>query len=139
MPNVRRWHRDELGEAPIAIDANDLRVRADVRVARAAEQASSVDDVALRRHAISLVNVGDETADLDHLAGELVPDDDRRLDASLRPRIPVVDMHVGAAYARAPDANEDFVVADRRFRNVFQLETRSSRGLHKRFHACFAP
>ena len=117
VPDVRRRHRDVLGEAAVAVHADDFRVRADVRVAGAAEQAASVDDVALRGHAIALVDVGDETADSHDVAGELVPDDDRRLDAPLRPVVPVVDVHVGAAHAGAPDANQDFVVADRRFGN----------------------
>ena len=62
VPDVGRRHRDVLGEAAVAVDADDLRVRADVRVARAAEQAASVDDVSFRRYAIALAHVGDELA-----------------------------------------------------------------------------
>ena len=88
MPDVRRRHRDVLGEAAVAIDADDLRVRADVRVAGAAEQAAPVDDVSFRRHAIAFAHVGDERADLHDLAGEFVADDDRRLHASAAPTRP---------------------------------------------------
>ena len=135
MPDVRRRHRDVLGEAAVAIDADDLRVRADVRVARAAEQAASVDDVSFGGHAIAFAHVGHELPDLHDVAGELVADDDRRLDASLRPRVPIVDVHVGAAHAGAPHANQHFVVADRRLGNVLEDESRTGRRFHQRFHA----
>ena len=124
MPDVRRRHRDVLGEASVAIDADDLRVRADVRVAGAAEQAASVDDVSFGRHAIAFFHVGDELADLHDFAGELVADDERRLHASLRPRVPVVDVHVGAADAGAPHANQNFIVSNGRLGNVLQTESR---------------
>ena len=104
MPDVRRRHRDVLGETAVAIDADDLRVRADVRVAGAAEQASAVDDVAFGGHAIAFAHVGDEAADLHDFAGELVADDDRRFHAPLRPRVPIVDVNVGAADAGATHA-----------------------------------
>ena len=59
------------------------------------------------------------------------------LHAALRPRIPVVDVHVGAAHAGAPHANQNFIVADRRLRNVFEHEAGARGRLHQRFHvAC---
>ena len=63
VPDVRRRHRDVLGEAAVAVDADDACVRADVRVAGAAQQAASVDDVALGGHAVAFAHIGDELAD----------------------------------------------------------------------------
>ena len=118
VPDVRRGHRDVLGEASVAVDADDLRVRADVRVARAAEQATSVDDVSFGRDAVAFLHVGDEASDLHDIAGEFVSDDERRLATALRPRVPVVDVHVGAADAGAPHTDQDFVVSDPRLRDI---------------------
>ena len=81
-------HRDVLGEASVAIDADDLRVRTDVGVSGAAEQAASVDDVSLGGHAIAFLHVGDELADLHDVAGELVADDERRLARARAPSRP---------------------------------------------------
>jgi hypothetical protein len=139
VPHVRRRHGDVLGEAAVAIDADDARVGADVRIARAAEQAAAVDDVPFGGHAIAGVHVGDEPSDLDDFAGELVADDDRRLHAALCPRIPVVNVHVGAAHAGAPHPNEHFVFSDCRLGNVAEFEPRSRRWFHQRFHARVAP
>src|SRR6185437_4823350 len=135
----RRRHRDVFGEAAVAVDADDLRVRTDVGVAGATEEAASVDDVPFGGHTIALVYVGHEAADLHDIAGELVADDDRWFDAALRPGVPAVDVDVGAADTGAPDANQDFVVSDRRLRNVFQHEPAACRCFDQRFHARVAP
>ena len=113
MPDVRCRHRDVLGEASVAIHADDPRVRADVRIARAAEQTSTIDDVALGRDAIALAHVRDELADLYDVAGELVADDERRLHATARPLVPLVDVHVGAAHAGATYSNQHLIIANR--------------------------
>jgi hypothetical protein len=52
-----------------------------------------------------------------------VPDDERRLAASLRPRVPVVDVDVGAADSRATDANKNFVLTDPWLRDILEFET----------------
>src|SRR5436190_1991283 len=139
MPDVRRGHCDVFSEASVAIDADDLRVWADVRVSSSAKQTTAVDDVALGGDAISLAHVGDETADLRHFARELVSDDDWWFHAALRPRIPVVDVHVSAAHAGASYANQNFIVPDGRHGNVFENETRGRGCFHQRFHARVAP
>src|SRR3954471_19525885 len=104
MPDVRRRHRDVLGEAPVAVDADDARVRTDVRIAGATEQAATIDDVSFGRDAITLLHIGDEIADLYDFAREFVADDEGRLAAALRPGIPFVDVYVGAADTSAANA-----------------------------------
>ena len=53
----------------------------------------------------------------------------------LRPRVPIVDVHVGAADAGAAHLDQHFVVANRRLGNVLQNEARGRRLLHQRFHS----
>jgi hypothetical protein len=90
-----------------------------VSVAGSAEQTPSVHDVALCRDAISLLDVGDQTTHLHHVAREFVSDYEWRLAASLRPGVPVVDVNVGAAYPRATHPYQNFILADPRLRDVF--------------------
>src|SRR5689334_12672848 len=125
MPDVCRGHRDVFGEASIAIDADDLRVWTDMRVAGATQQASTVDNMSFSGDAITFAYVGDEFADLNDVTGEFVSDDDGRFHASLRPRVPVVDVYVGSAHAGAAHANQNFIVSNRWLRDVLQNETRS--------------
>ena len=80
-------------------------------------------------------NVGHQLPDLCHLSRELMTDDERRLAAPLRPIVPFVDMHVGAAYTRAPDTDQHFVVADRGNRNVLQHEAWTGGLLYEGFHS----
>jgi hypothetical protein len=135
VPDVRRRHRDVLGKTSVAIHADDLRVRADMGVAGPAQQASAVDDVALGGDAIAFAHVGDELACAHDLAGEFMADDERRLHAPLRPCVPVVDVHVGAADAGALHANQNFIVSNGGFGNVAECEPRCCRCFHERFHA----
>src|SRR5687768_8809506 len=120
MPDVHGRHRDVLGEAPITIDANDPRKRTYMRISRATQQAAAIHDVSFGGHAIALSHVRYKLTHLHHVTGELVPHDDRRLHASTRPIIPLVDMDVGAAYPRPPHANQHFVVAYRGNRHVLE-------------------
>src|SRR5690606_24842606 len=122
VPDVGRRHGDVLGEAAVAVDADDPRVRADVGVPGAAQRAAAADDVPLRRHPVADVDVGHQGAHLRHVAGELVADGEWRTAAPLRPGVPVVDVDVGAADAGAPDADQHLVVADLRLGNVGERE-----------------
>jgi hypothetical protein len=79
--------------------------------------------VSLRRDAVSFLHIGDQAAHLDHIARELMTDDKRRLASSLRPRVPVVDVYIGAADSRAPDTNENFVLTDPGLRDILEFET----------------
>src|SRR5436190_7908356 len=135
MPDVGRGHRDVFREAAIPIHADDLRVRAYMRVARATQQASAVDDMPLGGHPVTVTHIRHETAHLHHFAGELVADDDRWTNAPHRPRVPFIDVHVRAAHAGATYADQHFVVANSRLRHVLQHETGTCRLLHQRFHS----
>src|SRR5437763_10204890 len=104
MPDVGCRHRDIFGEAPVTVDADDFRIWTHVCVARATEQASSIDDVTFRRHAIALAHIGDERSHLHDLAGELVTDDEWRHASAACPRVPFVNVDVSAAHSGSPHA-----------------------------------
>ena len=112
VPDVRDRQDDLLGERAVALDAEADRVRAEVPAAGPAVAAAAADDVALAADDVAGREVADVAADLEHLADELVADDERRLDRLLGPRIPVGDVEVGAADAGLVDADPDVVDAD---------------------------
>ena len=125
MPDVGGGHAYVVGEAAVAIDADDLRVGTDVRVPRAAEEAASIDYVSLGRDAISGPDIGDEAADLHDVAGEFMADHDGWLHAAACPVIPFEYVNVGSADSRAAHADEHFVVSDSGFGDVAENESAS--------------
>ena len=82
--------------------------------------------MALGGDVIADLRLADERAGLDDRPCELVTECERRLDALLRPVVPLVDVQVGAADARRLDANEDLVVGYRRNRHLDEVEPRLS-------------
>jgi hypothetical protein len=134
MPHVGRGHRDILGETSIAVDADDLRMRADVRVSGAAQKAAAVYDVTLCSDAIALLHIGHECSNLNDIACEFMTDDEWRLASRARPVIPVVNVNVGAAHPRATNANQYFIVADSRLGNITQHESGTSFFFNECFH-----
>ena len=83
--------------APGALHADAVRVRAEMAAPGHAVAAAPADDVALAADEVADLEVADVRADLDDLADELVPDHQRHRNRPLRPRVPVVDVQVGAA------------------------------------------
>jgi len=63
-----------------------------------------------------------------------VSNHERRLAPPLRPRIPVVDVHVRAADAGAPDADQDLVFADAGLLDILQLKAGCGGLFDERFH-----
>jgi hypothetical protein len=94
-----------------------------VRISRPTQQATTVDDVTFRGHAIAFLYIGDKTSHLNYISGELVTNNKGRFAPPLGPRIPIVDVHVSAAHSGAAYANKDFVLADTRLRDILELET----------------
>src|SRR5947199_8979733 len=111
MPDVRRGHRDVFGETAVAVNTDDLRKGTHVRVAGAAKQTSSVHNVPLGGDAVAFAHVGDELTDFDDVAREFVTDGERWLASPARPRIPIVDVNVGAADTCAAHPYEHFIIS----------------------------
>src|SRR5260370_28943563 len=91
--------------------------------ARAAIAAVPAGNVAFSRHAIAGVEAAYFAAQFDDFTGVFMADGHGHGDGFLRPGIPVVNVHVGAAYRRAVDLDEHIIVTDRRLRDVLQPDT----------------
>ncbi len=66
----------------------------------------------LERHVVARVYIAHVAPRLDNLTGAFVAKDERSLDARLRPRVPVIDMQVGAADRGCADLDEYVVGPD---------------------------
>ena len=85
------------GEAALAVHADADRVAAQVAAAGAAVAAITAGDVAFAGDAVADLEALHLAADLDDLADVLVADGHRHGIVLLRPLVPDVDVHVGAA------------------------------------------
>ena len=109
LHDVGGRHRDVVGEGAVAVHADDLGALAEVGVAQAALEAVAADDVSFGGDQVAdgeQSGAGRLPAQLDDLAGELVADDDRRLEPAAGPAVPLPDVEIGAADAGVVDADQ---------------------------------
>src|SRR5262249_49151230 len=97
LPDVRFGEFYVLGESAVGVDADDLHVLADVRFAGPALIALAAGDMHLRRHKIAFLDCGDVLAPGNDVPAEFMSGDQGRLDAVLRPLVPVINMEIGTA------------------------------------------
>src|SRR5580692_5137929 len=96
--------------------------------------APAADYVTLAADDIAGEEIVDIRAHFDDFAYELVPDRHGHRDGALRPLIPFVDMHVGAADAGAQHLDQYVADADLRRLDFFQPQPRFAPALHQCFH-----
>src|ERR1700730_14006131 len=105
--------------------------------ARAAITAVPAGDVTLARNAVARAEAAYFAAQFDDFSRVFMADGHGHGNGFLRPGIPVVDVHVGAAYRRAMDLDEHVIVADRRLRDVLPPDAGFSTCLEECFHVFF--
>ena len=123
-------------KAPGRCTPMPVRVRAEVAAAGHAVAAAAADDMALAADDVAHREVADVRTHLDDLTHELVADRDRHGDRRLRPRVPAVDVEIGAADTRLAHADDDVVDPVLRLRDVLEPEPGAGVGLDERLHAC---
>src|SRR5438105_3236032 len=124
MPDISHRDRNIFGESAGAVDADALRVLAEVPASGQAIAASAAHDVTLGADHFTREEILYIGADLSDLADKLVPDDHRRGDGALGPIVPFVNVQVGAANPGAVHMNEDVVDSGLRLGNLFEPEAR---------------
>ncbi len=118
---------DVVRKAAVAIDAEDLRRLAHVRLARSTVKAHATRHMTLGGHVVALRDVPDGASDRDDRPTELVSERERRLHSLRRPLIPAPDVQVGPADRRGLDPDENLV--ERRRRNGHLVEREPGCGL----------
>ena len=89
--------RQIFAEGARPVDADAERVAAEMPAAGAAVAAMAADDMAFARDALADLVFGDGRAEIGDRADEFMAGDHRHRHGLLRPLVPIVDMHVGAA------------------------------------------
>ena len=107
LPDVDLGNDDVFGEGAVGVDADDLHVLADVRLADAALQALAAGHVHLGGDEVAFLHAGDIVADGLDGAAELVAGNERRMNAALRPLVPLINVQVGAADGGHLDLDQD--------------------------------
>src|SRR5262249_38270276 len=88
------------------------RGRAEMKSPGAAGAASSAVAEGVKRDAITGLEADDTGADLDHLAGRLMSEDERQpRDHPPRAELPQVEMQIGAAHSTGGDAHKQLTIA----------------------------
>src|SRR5450755_841392 len=104
-PDVGHGKHDIFGESSVAVHADALRFGAQVAAAGQTITAASADYVAFAADDIAGKEIGDVGTDFSDFADKFVADDQAHGDGFLRPIVPLEDVHVGAANARAVHAD----------------------------------
>ena len=138
-PDVGHGQDDVLGERARAVDADALGIRTEMPPTGQAVAAEPAHDVALAADDQSGLEVDHVGADLDDLAHELVADHQGHGNGLGRPRVPVVDVQVGAADPRPMDADEHVVDAGLGLGDVGEPQPAFGPALHQRFHGSSTP
>ena len=97
FPDVRFWNDYIFGEGAVCIDADNLHVLADVGFAGAALQALAACHMHFGGDKVAFFHTRYFIAECGYLAAKLMPWNQWRMNAVLRPAVPVVDVQVGAA------------------------------------------
>jgi hypothetical protein len=96
FPGVLGRDSNVFRKSTITIYADDLRVFADVLASGTAKIAVIADNVTFQRNEITDPDAFHVIRDLDNLASNFMPNDERWIKPMLRPLIPIVDMEIGA-------------------------------------------
>src|SRR5262245_44508102 len=96
-PYIGHRQSDVLSKRPRPVDADALRVLAQMPPAGEAVAATATDDVAFSGNDVADVEVGDVAADLDDAADEFVAHHHGHRNCLLGPSVPFVYVQVGAA------------------------------------------
>ncbi len=139
FPDIRFRNDHVLGEGAVGIHADNSHVLADVSFAGAALQALAARYVHFSGYEVAFLDAGDFVTERRNFTAEFVTWNQRRMNAVLRPTVPVIDMQVGAAdgcdlyfnqNVVAPEAG-DFDFPDLRARRSLRLYDGKHGGRHE--------
>ena len=102
--SLRQGH--VLRERPVPIDAEDAIILAHMRLSGATLEALATCDVRLGRNVIAHLDERHVRADFHDLAAHFMANDAWRMDAAVRPGIPIVNMGIGSAERGGCDADD---------------------------------
>ena len=136
LPDIRFRNANVLGEGAIGVNADDLHVLADVRFANAALKALAASHVHLGADKVAFLDGGDLAAHGGDRAAEFMTGNQRRVNALLRPSVPIVDMQIGPADGGDLHLHQHIVGAEAGNFDVADFSAGAAGGLDHGQHGC---
>ena len=133
-PDVDSGQRQILSERARGGGPDADRVRAEMSSAGATVATSAAHDVTFSRHQLADAQSTNSGAQLDNPADKFVSADERQGYGPLRPVVPFVDVHIGAADRRLDHLDQDLTRGDLRHRDLLQGKPRAGGRLHECEH-----
>ncbi|SPF34488.1 hypothetical protein SBA4_150005 [Candidatus Sulfopaludibacter sp. SbA4] len=134
MPHVGHRQRDVFGERTRPVDPDPHGVGAQVAASRQAVAAAPAHHVPLAADDFAGEEIRHVRTDLHDLADEFVADRHGHRDRLLRPIVPLVNVHIGAADPRPQHLNQHVVDPHRGHVHVFEPQAGLAPALHQRLH-----
>ena len=134
FPDVRLGDHHELGKCPVRIHADDFHVVTDVGLTGTALQAFAAGHVHLRGNKVSLLHAGNFVATGYNLAAKFMPGNQRRMNPSLSPSVPLINMQIGAADRGHSDFDQNFCAAKCGHLHLSNFRSRRRIALHNCQH-----
>ena len=134
LPDIRFWNDHVFGEGAVSVDADDLHELADVGFAGAALEALAASHVHLGGNKIAFLDAGHFVAEGHDFAAELVPRDQRRMNAVLRPAVPLINVEIGATDGGHLNLDQDIGASEGRNFDFTNFRTGRSLRLHNGEH-----
>src|SRR5438034_10255761 len=106
---------------PVKVDPQNSTVLANMRVAGSTLKANTTGQMRFGGDIVSHFDRGHPGPEIDDMAAHLVPDDSRRMDSSLRPFIPTINVIIGAAQRGGGDPDNDLCGPGLRHGNILKL------------------
>jgi hypothetical protein len=138
VPDIGHGQSDILSKSARAIDADPFGMGTQMAATGQAIATMTADNVTFAANQVAGKEVRYIRTDFDNGADEFVPDNHRYRDGFLGPRVPIVDVQVGAADSRAIDLDQHIVDADCGPGNILKPQARFWLTFDQRFH-CVLP
>src|SRR5581483_5853009 len=119
-PDVRHWQNNIFGKRPRAVHTQALTVRTKMAPPSEAVAAAAAGYVAFTADQFAGMKIGDVRADRNDLADEFMADNHGHWNGRLGPRVPVINVEIGAANAGEQHADFDVINADLRLGHIFE-------------------
>ena len=128
---------EKLSERSLSVHPHAKRVRAQVLSTAETVAAAPADDVSFSGNQIAGLQVGHSGTNGFNNATELMAHGHRHGDCATRPRVPFVNVHIGAANRCFANADQCIHRTGFRFGNVLQPDSRFRFGFDECFHVAW--
>src|SRR5271165_5143395 len=139
FPEVGFRNHHILGERAIRVNPNDFHALADVGFAGSALHALAAGHMHFSGNEVALLHAGDFVTVGSNFAAELVSGNQRRMNAPLRPSVPLINVQIRAADGCNFNFDQNFVAAECRDFDFANLSPGSGMRFHYSLHGLLHP